>query len=50
MAGLKDGIAGSLSSDKKGSEGLGLNSDQFISINADEVDALNYEDVQTEVF
>ena len=50
MAGIKDGISGGLSSDKKGSEGLGLNADQFISINDSAGTGLNYKDVQTEGF
>ena len=50
MAGIKDGISGGLSSDKKGSEGLGLNTDQFISINDSAGTGLNYKDVQTEGF
>ena len=50
MAGIKDGLAGGLSLDKKSSEGLGLNTDQFISISDSENPALNYESVATEGF
>ena len=50
MAGIKDGMAGGLSLDKKSSEGLGLNTDQFISISDSENPALNYESVATEGF
>ena len=50
MAGIKDGIAGGLSPDKKDTEGLDLNSDQFISIDNNSNPALNYTDVATEAF
>ena len=50
MAGIKDGISGGLPPDKKSSEGLGLNTDQFISINDSASTGLNYKDVQTEGF
>ena len=50
MSGIKDELFGGLSTDKKSSEGLGLNSDQFISINETVSTGLNYKDVQTEGF
>ena len=50
MAGIKDGISGGLSSDNESSGGLGLNEDQFISINDTASTGLNYIDVQTEGF
>ena len=50
MAGIKDGMAGGLSLDKKSSEGLGLNEEEFISINDSMSVGLNYKDIQTEGF